>query len=202
MKPPYPTYDVLAKWDSPSFDTVTRGVIQRRLEEIPERRFFTPAEFEVLEAVAARLIPQAGRAELVPIAPWIDADLFMGRGEGFRRPDLPPEPEVWRIGLGAIDAEARHRYVQPFASLHPDSQDATLRAVQKGDVESDAFGITSPARVFIAILSGVVGVYYAHPAAWNEIGFGGPASPRGYVRMGLDERDPWEAPLSPDRRRS
>jgi hypothetical protein len=25
------------------------------------------------------------------------------------------------------------------------------------------------------------------------MGFGGPASPRGYVRMGLDRRDPWEA---------
>ncbi len=35
--------------------------------------------------------------------------------------------------------------------------------------------------------------YYAHPAAWNEIGFGGPASPRGYVRMDFDQRDPWEA---------
>ena len=35
--------------------------------------------------------------------------------------------------------------------------------------------------------------YYAHPTAWNEIGFGGPASPRGYVRMGFDRRDPWEA---------
>jgi hypothetical protein len=39
----------------------------------------------------------------------------------------------------------------------------------------------------------VVGIYYAHPAAWSEIGFGGPASPRGYVRLGFDERDPWEA---------
>ena len=32
-----------------------------------------------------------------------------------------------------------------------------------------------------------------HPTAWNEIGFGGPASPRGYVRMDFDRRDPWEA---------
>ena len=31
------------------------------------------------------------------------------------------------------------------------------------------------------------------PTAWNEIGFGGPASPRGYVRMDFDRRDPWEA---------
>jgi hypothetical protein len=39
----------------------------------------------------------------------------------------------------------------------------------------------------------IVVAYYAHPTAWNEIGFGGPASPRGYVRMGFDKRDPWEA---------
>jgi hypothetical protein len=35
--------------------------------------------------------------------------------------------------------------------------------------------------------------YYSHPTAWSEIGFGGPASPRGYVRMGFNRRDPWEA---------
>jgi hypothetical protein len=25
------------------------------------------------------------------------------------------------------------------------------------------------------------------------MGFGGPAAPRGYLRLGPDERDPWEA---------
>ncbi len=39
----------------------------------------------------------------------------------------------------------------------------------------------------------IVHAYYAHPTAWSEIGWGGPASPRGYVRMDFDERDPWEA---------
>ena len=39
----------------------------------------------------------------------------------------------------------------------------------------------------------IVYAYYSHPSSWNEIGWGGPASPRGYVRTGYDERDPWEA---------
>ena len=39
--------------------------------------------------------------------------------------------------------------------------------------------------------------FYSHPWAWNEIGFGGPAYPRGYARFGsphLDggEREAWE----------
>jgi len=37
--------------------------------------------------------------------------------------------------------------------------------------------------------------FYAHPWARNEIGFGGPAYPRGYSAFGnpeLGEREPWE----------
>ena len=42
------------------------------------------------------------------------------------------------------------------------------------------------------LLKTVAALYYAHPTAWSEIGFGGPASPRGYVRLGFNETDPWE----------
>ena len=42
------------------------------------------------------------------------------------------------------------------------------------------------------LLKHVVAVYYAHPAAWSEIGFGGPASPRGYVRLQPNRHDNWE----------
>jgi hypothetical protein len=35
--------------------------------------------------------------------------------------------------------------------------------------------------------------YYAHPMAWAEIGFSGPSSPRGHIRLMPGMRDPWEA---------
>jgi hypothetical protein len=35
--------------------------------------------------------------------------------------------------------------------------------------------------------------FYAHPWAWNEIGFGGPAYPRGYKNIDLNGLEPWEA---------
>lgn len=52
-----------------------------------------------------------------------------------------------------------------------------------------------PPREFFQyrIVNDIVKSYYAHPTAWNEIGWGGPASPRGYVRLRADRRDPWEA---------
>ena len=43
-----------------------------------------------------------------------------------------------------------------------------------------------PCKLFFEhrVIPDIMHAYYAHPVAWNEIGFGGPASPRGYVRMG------------------
>ena len=42
-------------------------------------------------------------------------------------------------------------------------------------------------------MRGIVGAFYSHPWAWNEIGFGGPAYPRGYMRLGpLAVREPRE----------
>jgi hypothetical protein len=69
-----------------------------------------------------------------------------------------------------------------------------LKAVQNGEVDEKVWdGL--PAKIFFEkrLLHDIVSSYYAHPAAWSEIGFGGPASPRGYVRMYFDRRDPWEA---------
>ena len=34
--------------------------------------------------------------------------------------------------------------------------------------------------------------FYSHPWAWSEIGFGGPAYPRGYGNLGMDRREHWE----------
>ena len=36
------------------------------------------------------------------------------------------------------------------------------------------------------------GAYYAHPYAWDEIGFGGPAYPRGYFALNNGAPEPWE----------
>jgi hypothetical protein len=190
---PYADDDVLAKWDTPSWDDQTREVIRKRLVDIPERRFFTEAEWQTLESICARLVPQPERSNPIPIVPWIDEKLHHDRRDGFRYDDMPPLSEAWRLGLRGIDDESRRQFGTEFRSLPEANQEAVLRTIQAGDVAGEVWARLPPKRFFTTVLlKEVVGEYYAHPAAWSEVGFGGPASPRGYVRLGLNQRDPWE----------
>jgi hypothetical protein len=194
FRTPYAGYDVLAKWDSPSWDEQTRAVLEKRLTQVPPRRFFSETEWRTLEFICARLIPQPDRSTPIPIVPWIDEKLHHNWRDGFRYEDMPPLREAWRLGLEGIEAESQRRFGADFTSLAEASQDAVLRAVQSGAVEGGVWARLPPQRFFSTVLlKEVVGEYYAHPAAWSEVGFGGPASPRGYVRLGENQRDPWEA---------
>jgi Gluconate 2-dehydrogenase subunit 3 len=189
----FPGYDVLAKRHSPSWNEKTRQVIDARLALRAEPRFLTAVEFRTLEAIANCIVPQPPDRLPVPLAAMVDNKLFNNTGDGYRDHRLPPLREAWRRGLAGIDAEARRRHNVGFAQLDRSEQDAVLRAVQDGKIADD-WGDMPPAVFFAKrLLFDIVTQYYSHPTAWNEIGFGGPASPRGYVRMFFDRRDPWEA---------
>ena len=47
-------------------------------------------------------------------------------------------------------------------------------------------------RYWMLLVQDCVEGYYAHPWAWDEIGFGGPAYPRGYMRLEHGQPEPWE----------
>lgn len=192
---PYPEYDVLQKRDSPSWDDATREVVRRRLQDVPPRRFFTQEEWQRLSAICERILPQPERGdERIAIVPWIDRQLDRDDGVGYRYADMPPHREAWRLGLRAIEDESQLCFEKSFEHLPADEQNGLLRAIQAGAVHSELWAGMPAQRFFHEILlRSVVSIYYAHPAAWSEIGYGGPASPRGYVRLGFDQRDPWEA---------
>src|SRR5487761_2233381 len=167
----YPGYDVLAKRPGQSWNEQTRRVIARRLAIGGEPRFFTAEEFQTLAAIASRIVPQSAARPPIPVASLVDEKLARGASDGYRLAGTPPAGDAWRLGLKALDVGAETAYGGRFHSLAEGLQDALLERMPRDIVLS----------------------YYSHPAAWSEIGWGGPASPRGYVRMDFDQRDPWEA---------
>lgn len=191
----YPGYDVLAKRDTPSWNARTREAIAQRLATPNVPRFFDANTWAIADALCRRILPQANEADPVPLVALLDAKLLANHGDGFRKASMPYMREAWRRGLVAIDGEAKARHGgRGFVILTDAEQDALLRAMQSGEVNGDRWSGLD-ARTFFErrILVDIPALYYAHPKAWNEIGFGGPASPRGYVRLDGDRLDPWEA---------
>ena len=190
----FPGYDVLAKRDTPSWNPQTRQVIEARLAIRAEPKFLTAAELTTLTAVAARIVPQPSTRPAIPVAALVDHKLESGKSEGYRHAGLPREREAWRLGLRALDAESRAAHGEDFHRLEIAQQDRLLERMQRGDLHAPDWSGMPPRTFFTQRLAhDILMAYYSHPVAWSEIGWGGPASPRGYVRMDFDERDPWEA---------
>jgi hypothetical protein len=190
----YPGYDVLRKRHTPSWNEMTRRVIDERLSLPREPRFFTEDEWLTLGAVCDRIVPQPKDRPPIPVAALVDHKMSTNKTDGYRHYQLPKMQDAWRRGLRALDQEARARYGGRFHAISAAEQDELLTKLQQGELDNPAWD-GMPSKVFFSerMRHDIVAAYYAHPISWNEIGFGGPASPRGYVRMGFDKRDPWEA---------
>lgn len=190
----YPGYDVLSKRHTLSWNEQTRLAINRRLAVPREPRFFTVAEWQTLQAVCDRIVPQPKDRPPVPLAAYVDDKISKDHKDGYRHAKMPRQGEAWKRGLAALDEHARRMHGDRFATIGAAEQDALLRQMQDGALAGPAWG-DMPSKLFFTerVIPDITKSYYGHPTAWNEIGWGGPAGPRGYVRMGFDRRDPWEA---------
>ena len=194
MTEQYPGYDVLAKRQTPSWNEKTRQVINHRLAIPHDPRYLSSELFVILDAACRRIIPQPTDRPPVPLAAYVDTKLFENKQDGFRYAEMPEQGDAYRQGLAGLEEAAKAQHGQSFAMLDAATQDAILTQAQQGKLSGEAWGDMSSSLFFAhRLMLDTVSAYYSHPAAWNEMGFGGPASPRGYVRMGLDRRDPWEA---------
>jgi Gluconate 2-dehydrogenase subunit 3 len=190
----YPEFNTLSQ--QAFWDEATRKVVLDRVQHVPPIRFFNPDEARVMAALCDRLLPQDDRdaAHKIPIVNIIDDRLFTGRIDGYRFEDMPPDGEAFRLGLQGIEAVARHLHNRSFADLGPREQDQILWALHdENPPAGEEFWKRVPLdRFWVLLMGDVADAYYAHPFAWDEIGFGGPAYPRGYMRLENGKPEPWE----------
>ncbi len=190
----YPGFSTLRQ--KKFWDAKTREVVLDRVNNVPQFRFFNGEQARLLEAVCDRVLPQHDRDEAhrIPIAPQIDKRLYEDRHDGYRFEDMPADREVFTLGLQAIDEMAQSLHGRGFIDITSTEQDEILRSIHHGKpLVANAIWERMPAHQFwMQLLQDCAEAYYAHPWAWDEIGFGGPAYPRAYMRLERGEPEPWE----------
>ena len=189
----YPDFDVLAEADH--WDEVTRRVILERVDDVPPIRFFDERDARTLEAFCDRITAQDDEPRIRVLA-YVDERLHEGTGVGYRYFDMPSDGDVWRTVARGLDDEAHALGRQSFALLTEHEQNELCHRFAKGLLYGGVWATLNVSRAFQIVVRDICDAYYAHPWAWNEIGFGGPAYPRGYAVFGnpeLGEDEHWEA---------
>ena len=190
----YPDFSTMRQ--KKTWDLATQNVVTARVGGIPRIRFFSAEEARLLEAIVDRLLPQDDRAEsrTIPIVPVIDERLFKNAINGFRYEDMPSDREAYPMGIQAIHEMAQQRFGGPFIELSVAYQEIILKSLHDGkpNPDHDIWKRMPVHRFWALLLEDCVSAYYAHPWAWDEIGFGGPAYPRGYMRLENGLPEPWE----------
>lgn len=187
----YSTMSQNKKWDQ-----ATRNVVSERVEKTPPIRFFSREEALLLSAVIDRVMPQDDRAKerTIPILPILDERLYKNSLNGFRYENMPPDQEAYRLAVRAIEEMAHKRFRQPFVDLTVHRQELILKSLHDGkpDPENAVWQKMPVHRFWALLMEDCITAYYSHPWAWDEIGFGGPAYPRGYMRLENGLPEPWE----------
>jgi hypothetical protein len=188
----FPDYDVLEQQEH--WDEVTRRVVLARVQDVPELRFFAPAEAACLGAFLDVVLAQDAEPR-VPVLGMVDRKLHEGRLDGYRYADMPDDRQTWRLVARGLDETARERGATSFAAAGEDVRHDLVRALSAGALTGGAWAELNVARAWSVVMRGALAAFYSHPWAWNEIGFGGPAYPRGYMRRqaGPAGREPDEA---------
>ncbi|MGI8660224.1 MAG: gluconate 2-dehydrogenase subunit 3 family protein [Thermoleophilaceae bacterium] len=189
----YPDYDVMD--DAGHWDPVTREVIERRERERPKIRFFTGTEARCLGRFLDAVLAQDAEPR-IPVLGIVDAKLHAGRLDGYRFADMPQDTETWRVVAAGLDHSARGRGAPDLAGAGDELVRELIEDLSRGRLDGGPWERVNVSRAWSVVMRGALAAFYSHPWAWNEIGFGGPAYPRGYLRrrMGPAGRDPDEAP--------
>jgi hypothetical protein len=162
-----------------------------RLGLPPDIRFFTTREEAVARALFDQLLDQHSDPR-IPVVNMVDSRLAEAETDGWRYADLPEDGQAWRDTLAALDEDAAEQHGKGFPEATLDQQASLLRAVQ--DLGYKKWHGMTAARVWSLWTRYACTAFYSHPWAWDEIGFPGPAYPRGYKNLGLDRLEPFEVP--------
>lgn len=192
----YPGYSTLRQ--KKFWDAATRGLVENRVANTPPIRFFSADELPLITAIVNRILPQDDRlpAWRIPLVEMIDDRLFANRIHGYRYADMPSDQEAYRLGLQAIEETAQMLHTCGFTALDPLKQDFVLKSINEGKplAAEHIWSRMSIHRFWELLVQDCVSAYYAHPWAWDEIGYGGPAYPRAYTRLENGLPEPWEKP--------
>lgn len=191
----YPNFNVMD--EKLEWDPHTRKIVGKRTEtsSFSSFKYLTGKESSTLFQLCTTLLDDDRYSIISFIINHFDTMLTSSIGESQRKTGVPKQSVLIRDGLALLDQACIQIYGSSFDSLSEEAKKEVVGNLMQGNFTlQSSEQITIPVKDFIQkISSEATAAYYSHPTVWSEIGYAGPAYPRGYVRTELGLTDPWEA---------
>ncbi len=190
----YPAFNVLD--EAKKWDAHTRSIVEQRrnTSSFYPLKFFSKQEARALFQLCSVLLDDRREPVIAFVIHHLDSVLKSGVGESQRKIGVPPQSDLIRKGLVLLDQACVRLYGDALEELNEENRQEAVRQFMQGSLPWPSGGESVPINDLVQkIVTEAVSAYYSHPAIWSEIGYAGPAYPRGYVRTELGLTDPWEA---------
>ena len=189
----FPDYDVLES--AGDWDAATRAAVMARVgfDRGYVLSFFSSHQEPTLRAFCDLLLAQDVEPR-IPVVELLDEKLAAGRLDGYQYADMPDDRQTWSVVLAGLDeiAFAWHGH-SSFAGCTTQDAKGIVTAFSEARLDGPSWQRVDVSHAWEVCTRMALEAFYSHPWAWNEIGFGGPAYPQGYMRLGpLSTREPHE----------
>ncbi|CAH8711494.1 gluconate 2-dehydrogenase subunit 3 family protein [Paenibacillus thiaminolyticus] len=188
----YPSFDVMK--ERHEWDDHTQSIVMSRAKPNNVLHFLTPPEAGMIRRIGSLLVGDETPEALDFVLVHIDRTLHQSPGESQRKTGVTEAPKLLRAGLHALEQAAQALHSSSFMDLNAAEQKQYLQDMSQSAAKPIGIWNGIPqAELFRKLLNLTVEAYCSHPKVWSDIGYAGPAYPRGYVRTQMGQLDPWEA---------
>lgn len=189
----YPSYQVMNEKDE--WDDHTQQIVASRMEMDQIYDFFTSAQVELVWSICTIFLGDRRITVLHYVLRHLDTTLSQNKGEGQRKQGIPSAKLLVQDGLFRIAETLQTEFPSSSESDNKlERLEQLIQQLSRNEANPQALWRDFPQKAFFEkMLMLSIESYYSHPQIWSEIGYGGPAYPRGYVRTQLGQLDPWEA---------
>ena len=186
----YPSFQVMDEREE--WDTHTQTIVSNRLLESEPRTVLDTDELQLLQLVCSALVDDDRGDVMTYVMAHVGQSLQSSTGEGQRKSGIPEQKKLILDGIQYLD-ELRQQTKITNPTDETESLTELLSQVSKGTAAHVKWSSQLQREWFMKILNLTVEAYCSHPVVWSEMGYAGPAYPRGYVRGDIGRLDPWEA---------
>ena len=170
-------------------EPTSKVLLERLNEEFKDPKFFNRDQYELLGTISQILMGEDSDQYNNKVAGAIDRRLFLKEGNGWRFDQLPPDQEMYTLGLKGIEETSFDFYDQSFKTLNHEQQTEILTTIQNGSPAGNTWYSLSAKMFFTELLAEIAETYYSLPEIQLEMGYAGMADNQGWTQIKMNESE-------------